>query len=199
MLKKSLLIITLLVVLGLVLPGLALAQEPSGDFEVVRAKVEAWLASQPKPVITVDAVFENLHDGDTSNDPFILSVRSPEHYALGHVPTAENIPWKQIAKPESLAQLPTDQPIVDYCYTGHTGQVAMTALNLMDYNATNMKFGMMAWTKNDDVLNTARFNPEAVPDYRVETEPNVATETYPFPELNTGASSEPSRMACREK
>jgi rhodanese-related sulfurtransferase len=174
----------------MILPGLAMAQEPTEDFETVRMTIEEWLATSPKPVITVDEVFENLNDGDESNDPFILSVRSPEHYELGHVPGAVNIPWRTIAKPESLEQLPTDQPIVDYCYTGHTGQVAMTALNLLGYDATNMKWGMMAWTKNDDVLGLERFDPEAVPDYRVETEPNEATETYDFPALETGAEDE---------
>jgi rhodanese-related sulfurtransferase len=174
----------------MILPGLAMAQEPTEDFETVRMTIEEWLATSPKPVVTVDEVFENLNDGDESNDPFILSVRSPEHYELGHVPGAVNIPWRTIAKPESLEQLPTDQPIVDYCYTGHTGQVAMTALNLLGYDATNMKWGMMAWTKNDDVLGLERFDPEAVPDYRVETEPNEATETYDFPALETGAEDE---------
>lgn len=190
MLKRISIVLSVLIILGLILPSLALAQEPTKDFEVVRAKIEEWLASKPKPVVTVDEVFENLNDGDTSNDPFVLSVRSPEHFELGHVPGAVNIPWKQVAKPESLAQLPKDKPIVDYCYTGHTGQVAMTALNLMDYHVTNMKFGMMAWTKNDDVLATARFDPNAVPDYRVESEPNDATASYNFPDLDTGASDE---------
>lgn len=190
MFKKLSIIALLLLILGLTVPGLAMAQSPSGDFEVVRSKIESWLDSGPKPVITVDALFENLNDGDTSNDPFVLSVRSPDHFELGHVPGAANIPWKQIAKQESLDQLPQDQPIVDYCYTGHTGQVAMTALSLMDYDVTNLKWGMMAWTKNDDVLATARFDPATVPDYRVETEPNEATETYEFPELDTGASDE---------
>jgi len=188
MFKKVITLFVLVALLSLVFASVAFAQEPTEDFETVRSAIEEWLASGPKPVTTVDAVFENMNDGDTSNDPFILSVRSPEHYELGHVPGAENIPWKAIAKPESLAQLPTDQPIVDYCYTGHTGQVAMTALNLMGYDAINMKFGMMAWTKNDDVLATARFDPAAVPDYTVETEANEATETYDFPALDTGAS-----------
>jgi rhodanese-related sulfurtransferase len=188
MVKRISTIIAVLVIASMILPGLAMAQEPTEDFETVRMTIEEWLATSPKAVVTVDEVFENLNDGDESNDPFIVSVRSPEHYELGHVPGAINIPWKTIAKPESLEQLPTDQPITDYCYTGHTGQVAMTALNLMGYDATNMKFGMMAWTKNDDVLATARFDPATVPDYRVETEPNEATETYDFPALDTGAS-----------
>ena len=186
--KKLVVVFAALLILSLNLVGTALAQEPSGDFEVVRQQVEGWLDSGPKAVVSVDAVFENLSDGDDSNNPYILSVRSPDHYALGHVPGAENIPWRNIAKPESLAQLPADEPIVDYCYTGHTGQVAMTALNLMDYDAANMKWGMMAWSKNDEVLGLDRFDPATVPDYRVETEPNEATEIYDFPTLDTGAS-----------
>jgi rhodanese-related sulfurtransferase len=188
--KKILLLATVIALVALAVPGAVLAQEPTEDFEVVRSKIAEWLESGPKAVVTVDAVFENLNDGDESNDPLILSVRGPDHYELGHVPGAVNIPWRKIAKAESLAQLPQDEPITDYCYTGHTGQVAMTALNLMDYDATNMKFGMMAWTKNDEVLGTQRFDPAAVPDYRVETEPNEASETYDFPALDTGASDE---------
>ena len=79
-------------------------------------------------MIAPAALFENLSDGDTSNDPFIVSVRAPEHYALGHIEGAINIPWKTIADDASLAMLPMDQPIVVYCYTGHTGQVAATIL-----------------------------------------------------------------------
>ena len=190
MTKRISIIIAVLVLLSMVLPSLALAQGPTEDFETVRSAIETWLATNPKIAITVDEVYDNLNDGDTSNDPFILSVRKPEDYAKGHVPGAVNIPWNQIAKPESLAQLPTDQPILDYCYTGHTGQVAMTSLNLLGYKTDNMKWGMMAWTKNDDVLATARFDPTAVPDYRVETEPNEATDTYDFPALDTGATGE---------
>ena len=108
-----------------------------------------------------------------------MSVRGADHYALGHIPGAINIPWKAIAEPENLAKLPTDQPIVVYCYTGHTGQIATTSLNLLGYDATNLKFGMMGWTEDDDVLATARYGPDtAMRDYRVETEPNEATETY---------------------
>ena len=188
MTKRLSIIIAVLVMVSMILPGLAMAQEPTEDFETVRTAIEEWLATGPKAVVTADALFENLSDGDESNDPLIISVRSPEHYELGHVPGAINIPWRTIAKPESLEQLPTDQPITDYCYTGHTGQAAMTALNLMGYPADNMKFGMMGWTKNADVLAQPGFDPAAVPDYRVETEPNEATETYDFPALDIDAT-----------
>jgi rhodanese-related sulfurtransferase len=136
------------------------------------------------PTIAADALYENLTDGDESNDPLIVSVRAAEHYALGHIEGAINIPWKSIADPESLAMLPTDRPIVVYCYTGHTGEVAATLLRMFGYDVTNLKFGMMGWTNDDEVLATARY--VAAPGYPTETEANVATGTYDLPVLATG-------------
>ena len=181
---KKLAVLNLVLVLSLLLTGMTLAQE--GDFGVVQRTADTALADW-SPVISADALFENLNDGDTSNDPFIVSVRSAEHYELGHIPGAINIPWKGIAQPENLAKLPTDQQIVVYCYTGHTGQAATTALRLMGYDAVNLKYGMMGWTQNDEVLATTRFGPDTDQrDYPLETEANEATETYDFPVLDTG-------------
>jgi rhodanese-related sulfurtransferase len=167
------------------------AADPTGDLAVIQKAANDYFGSDKKPVISADALFENMNDGDSSNDPFIVSVRSPDHYALGHIPGAINIPWKTIAEPASLAKLPNDKQIVLYCYTGHTGQIATTVLNLLGYDAVNLKFGMMGWTKDDEVLATKRYGPGAgMQDYRLETEANEATETYDYPALSTGASSD---------
>ena len=182
--------IVLAVVVMLLLVTPALAADPSGDFEVVRKAAEAYLTSGKAPVISAEALFTNLNDGDDSNDPFIVSVRSADHYALGHVPGAINIGWKAIAQPENLAKLPTDKQIVVYCYTGHTGQIATTVLNLLGYDAINLKFGMMGWAHDDAVLATARYDIGTSPDYAVETDVNEATETYAYPELSTGATDD---------
>jgi rhodanese-related sulfurtransferase len=184
---KKLAVLNLVLVLSLLLGTAALAQE--GDFGVVQRTTDAALDGW-KPVISADDLYANLNDGDTSNDPFIVSVRAPDAYALGHIPGAINIPWNQIAKPESLAQLPTDKPIVVYCYTGHTGQVAATVLKSLGYDVQNLKFGMMGWTLNDEVLATTRFGPDTDQrDYPLETEANEATETYDYPTLDTGADN----------
>jgi rhodanese-related sulfurtransferase len=144
--------------------------EEDSELAILADHMSAQLAEW-SPVMAADALFDNLNDGDDSNDPFILSVRSPEHYALGHVAGAYNIPWKEIANPESLAMLPTDQQIVAYCYTGHTGQVAATSLALLGYDVTNLKFGMMGWTDDDEVLATARYAGAA--GYPTETEVQI--------------------------
>jgi rhodanese-related sulfurtransferase len=188
---RSLIIVALSLVLLFSAVGSAMAQEPTGDAAVIQAAAEQYLGAGTPPVISADALFENLNDGDPDNDPFILSVRSPDHYAIGHIPGAVNIPWKQIANPDNLAKLPTDQPIVVYCYTGHTGQIATTVLNMLGYDATNLKFGIMGWTEDDEVLATKRFGPDTDQrDYRVEQDVNEATETYAFPELNLGVEGD---------
>ncbi len=157
--------------------------EEADEFTVVANYIAERLADWT-PVTTAEALYENLNDGDDSNNPLILSVRAPDDYAKGHVPGAYNIPWREIADPENLSHLPTDQQIVVYCYTGHTGQVAATILRLLGYDAVNLKFGIMGWTDDDEVFGQTRFAEPA--GYPVETEAHELTETYEPPVWSTG-------------
>ncbi len=157
--------------------------EPIDETAVLAAHVTAQYADWT-PVMKAEALFENLSDGDESNDPFILSVRAPDIYALGHIEGAYNIPWKSIVDPANLAKLPTDQQIVVYCYTGHTGQVAASLLRILGYDAINLKFGMMGWTDDDEILGTARY--VAAPGYPTETEANELMAAYEPPTVSTG-------------
>ncbi|MBN2560530.1 MAG: c-type cytochrome [Phycisphaerae bacterium] len=126
--------------------------------EIVRAAAEAYLGSDPAPTITAQDLFDKINDGDDTTTPFIISVRAPEHYALGHIPGAINIPWKTIAQEDNLKKIPADKDIVVYCYTGHTGGLATTALNLLGYHAKNLKWGIMSWTQDATVRVAAPFN-----------------------------------------
>ena len=46
---------------------------------------------------------------------------------------------------------PTTSRIVVYCYTGQTASQVTSALNMLGYDASNMLFGMQAWTMDKDV------------------------------------------------
>ncbi len=127
------------------------------QFEVVRAALDSYLSSGSSPVITASELFAILNDGDSSNDPFIISVRSNADYQKGHIAGAINIPWKEIADPDQLAKIPTGKDIVVYCYTGHTAAIAATVLNALGHNAMNLKYGMCAWTTNAEVRATNPF------------------------------------------
>jgi len=160
--------------LGLVLTTGALAQ---GD---IQTAAESYFSGGTKNIKATD-LYDNLNDGDPENDPFILSVRSAEDYAKGHIPGAVNISAKELFTDENLAKLPTDKQIVVYCYTGQTASHVTSALNMLGYDAYNLLFGFSSWTNNADAY-VKRFNPDKhAHDYTVETEANEATETYDLP------------------
>jgi len=92
-----------------------------------------------------------ITDDDATNDPYILSIRSVEHYALGHIPGAVNIGYKSVFTEENLENLPKDKQIVVYCYTGHTAAQTTALLNTMGYNALCLLWGMCSWTNDSSV------------------------------------------------
>lgn len=132
---------------------------PSTDpAEIIRAAADAYLQSTKPPLITAETLHTLLYDGDDTNDPVILSVRSAADYARGHVPGAINIPWKTVAQLENLRKLPPDRPIIVYCESGHTAGLVTMALNMLGYDATNLKFGIASWTRDATVRAAEPFN-----------------------------------------
>lgn len=76
-----------------------------------------------------------------SGEYYIISVRQAKDYAAGHIAGAVNIPFGQ-GMQESFADLPKDQKIVVYCYTGQTASQTVAILRLLGYDAYNMSGGM---------------------------------------------------------
>jgi rhodanese-related sulfurtransferase len=162
------------------------------EFEVIRAAADAYLSSSPAWNISAKDLYMLINDDDPSNDPIIVSVRAAADYAKGHVPGAINIPLADLAKPESLAKLPTNKKIVAYCYTGHTGSQATAILNVLGYDTSNLKFGMTSWTKDTTVASGRYVEANDCMDYPYETTPNVPTQTYALPTINNTTSNDKS-------
>lgn len=124
--------------------------------EIIIARAEAYWSNKDKsPVISAEDVYNAVVAGDPNT--FVLSVRAPEDYEKGHIQGAYNIPFKQIAQLDNLKKLPTDKKIVVICYTGHTASQTTMLLNMLGYEAYAMKFGMMGWTSDPEVLNQPAF------------------------------------------
>ena len=141
--------------------------------DTIQGAADAYFSDGTKN-IAADALYDNLNDGDTSNDPYILSVRSAEDYEKGHIPGAINIPPAELFIEANLTRLPSDRPIVVYCYTGQTASQVTSALNMLGYDASNMLFGMQAWTMDQDVR-SKMFNAE--------------THSFGYPYVGTAAGS----------
>lgn len=71
----------------------------------------------------------------------ILSVRSAEDYAKGHIEGAINIPWAK-GMQEKFNTLPKDKKIIVYCYTGQTAGQTVAVLKMLGYDAVSLNSGM---------------------------------------------------------
>jgi rhodanese-related sulfurtransferase len=136
--------------------------------EVMQAAAIAYL-TDAAGTISPEALHDLINDADASNDPQILSVRASSIYAVGHIPGAINIPWKEVGLEENLKKLDPDRDIVVYCYTGHTGGIATAALNLLGYKATNLRHGMCGWTKDAEIRGTTPFTEDGTWDFAYNT------------------------------
>jgi rhodanese-related sulfurtransferase len=196
--KRAILIIFGIIVLVLIpVLGATAAQETpaaASQFEVVANAADDYLNS-PDTVFNISS--QDLLLKMLGGEPYILNLQSSADYALGHIPGAVNMSGGALFKPENLAKLPKGEKIYVYCYTGHTGSQVSALLNLCGYDATNVTWGIMGWTKDTSVATKQFSNPAT--DLPTETTINQATATYSLPTLEvTSSNSEPEiiRAAC---
>jgi rhodanese-related sulfurtransferase len=146
----------------------------------VAGAAEAYFGEGPRTIKAAD-LYENLNDGDPENDPYVISLRSAEDYAKGHVPGAVNMSVKTLFTSENLATIPPDKDVVVICYTGQTAAQATAGLNMLGYDAHSLLFGMSSWTTDPEVY-AKRFNPEVhAGDYTIDTDPHELTGSYELP------------------
>ena len=145
----------------------------------LRELSDAYMAEGKAPATSATALHDNLEDGDSSNDPYILDIRSFSSYIAGHIPGSVNVPFREIFDPMHIPLYPTDEQIVVVCYTGHTASQATALLNLAGYDAIALKWGFEGWTDGGK-----SFDPATRPDYPLET-----AETFPVESSNGEAYS----------
>jgi rhodanese-related sulfurtransferase len=92
------------------------------------------------PMVSVQELQEQLKDG---NRPFLLEVRQPEEFRLGHIAGAQLIPLGELGR--RLNEVPHGREIVCICATGHRSIPAVRKLAAAGYTASSMKNGMIAW------------------------------------------------------
>ncbi|TDO89261.1 rhodanese-related sulfurtransferase [Halanaerobium saccharolyticum] len=78
---------------------------------------------------------------DSDADMMVVSIRQPGDFAEGHIEGAVNIPWGA-GMEQYFGQLPQDQKLVVYCYTGQTAGQAVAGLRMLGYDAVSLNGGM---------------------------------------------------------
>jgi rhodanese-related sulfurtransferase len=79
-----------------------------------------------------------------SGEPlFILDVRQPEEFRVGHIAGAKLIPLGELNN--RLKELPSDQDILCVCASGSRSSMATRQLLSAGYKAINLQGGMSGW------------------------------------------------------
>lgn len=130
------------------------------EFAAVKDAVAAYLAG-PAGNIKPEDLKMKIAEGDA---PYIVSLRSAEDYAKGHIPGAVNMKFGD------LTTLPMDEEIVLYCYTGQSASFGTAVLGILGYDVMNLRHGMSSWSDDPDVY-IKRYSGAA--GYDTETTPNT--------------------------
>lgn len=116
--------------------------------DILIARVDELLAAGFTPALITEAtVFAS------PTNYYIVNYWPTAHYLdPGHIPGAINyVPKQDLKLSTALTTLPTDQPIVVYCYTGTTSAFVVAYLRLLGYDARSLAYGVNAMIY--DVIN----------------------------------------------
>lgn len=117
---------------------------------------------------------------------FVIDWRSGSVYENAHIEGATNWSLSTIIDHVDAGDIPMDKTIVNVCYTGQTASTATAILNLLGYDAVNLKFGMTGWTSNTDYAGTT---------YTTSDDYNEWFVTESFPKGEAGAVPDPGTEA----
>ena len=101
---------------------------------------------------------------------YVINYWPKDHYLQGHIPGAvQYTPKKSLSKNTFLNTLPTDKPIVIYCFTGQHASMAAAYLNLLGYDARVLKYGANSFMHSKLVKNKWHpFTPKKIYNYKLE-------------------------------
>ena len=146
------------------------APKAAPAFDAQPAMIEVaneYFKGEPVPTISAEDLFNVVQAKDTAYQ--IVDIRSAEHFALGHIDGATNIPFATIADDASLAMLDDTKKIAVVCYTGHTAAMANMVWNMLGYDALTLKFGMSGWVADEAIVGLP------IPDGKAAGYPTVTT------------------------
>ncbi|MBU8871684.1 MAG: rhodanese-like domain-containing protein [Gemmatimonadales bacterium] len=147
---------------------------------VVVDRVEAMLQGGFKGISYINATDPASQLKGNEDDYFILNYWSEADYlgeavegvvrTAGHIPGAfQFTPYSTLGVDENLDNLPTDKPIVVYCWSGqHSSQIA-AYLNMLGYEAYSLKFGANNLFHAD--LGYGKWTVDGAPDYTLVDAP----------------------------
>ena len=140
--------------------------------------------------ITMDALYAILMDPGQKDDVFLVDLRSSGDYTSRHIEGAANIALSALIEKVDDGTIPDDKHVICICYTGQTASIATSVLNLLGYDASNLKFGMCGVTADKTLVPGSdkwQVKIDASNWYTLDkTDEGDPGQTNDFPKLSTG-------------
>lgn len=95
------------------------------------------------PTITTDSLADRL-DNQSAPRPLLLDARTPEEYAVSHLPEARRVDPDASSVP-ALDTLSQSTPIVVYCSVGYRSARLASRLRDQGFDAVNLKGSIFRW------------------------------------------------------
>lgn len=118
------------------------------DYEInadIKAAIEDYYAGLAD---VSDSMFKNYKISEDnlnmilgSGGMQVVSIRQRSDFANGHIEGAINIPW-QAGMEQYFGQLPEDQKLIVYCYTGQTAGQTVAGLRMLGHDAVSLNGGI---------------------------------------------------------
>jgi rhodanese-related sulfurtransferase/glyoxylase-like metal-dependent hydrolase (beta-lactamase superfamily II) len=125
-----------------------IASSQSDTKNIIKELASKYLSGEGSPVILPSDVKTIIDNWNSKKVEYqVVDVRTKIEFETGHIPHSINIPLAKIAEINNLKKLDPKRTIIIYSENGQMGQLGTTVLNLLGYNAVNIKFGMMDWNK----------------------------------------------------
>ncbi|WP_020007176.1 DsrE/DsrF/DrsH-like family protein [Salinicoccus albus] len=114
----------------------------------------------------------HINDADqlVEKNEYLLDVREPFEYEMGHIAKADNVSVNEIE--ERLGELPKDRRIHVYCQRGTRGANAAEILERNGFDAVNLEEGYSAYTGEYDSANDVKSGSASMSNANIELDPN---------------------------
>ncbi|TVR40663.1 MAG: hypothetical protein EA394_07715 [Bacteroidia bacterium] len=115
----------------------AIATGETNGYRILRARAQKVLQEHiPGNIITVNELMERPEDF------YIINYWPRPLYEAGHLPGAiQYTPKSSLHSEEYIHTLPTDKPVVVYCFTGQHSAYVTPFLRMLGYDALNLPYG----------------------------------------------------------
>ena len=136
--KKPLLVLSVLLVIGIVVTG-----------GCVGTEIETPEQEAPTQIIeniTPPEAFTLIQDNQHNPDFVIIDVRTPEEFADGHIENAINLDYYSETFGDELNKLDKKKTYLVYCRSGRRSRNALDIMEELNFReAYNMSGGIIEW------------------------------------------------------